>query len=353
MAKKILKGIGIGAAVFFAAVAVFLLFLTITEYRPNAVEALEIGGDGGSKIAEGQAFTIMTFNIGYGGLGKDQDFFMDGGSMVRPDAEEDVRQNLAGIKDIIMQNPADAYLLQEVDVHSKRSYFIDETAFLQDSNRAQSAFAYNFKAGYVPYPIPTIGEVASGLFTLSSMDISSAERISLPVPFKWPVSTVNLKRCLLPARLPLEESDKELVLVNLHLEAYDDGEGKKEQTKMLMDFLVSEYEKGNYVIAGGDFNQSFPDGLYPVIDEESWMPGMLDEGMLPDGWQFAYDNTVPTCRLLNRPYNGDSKTTQFYVIDGFILSPNVAFESVQTLDVQFEYADHQPVLLEAVLTPQA
>lgn len=39
--------------------------------------------------------------------------------------------------------------------------------------------------------------------------------------------------------------------------AYDDGEGKLAQTKMLSDLLQKEVEKGNYVIAAGDFNQSF------------------------------------------------------------------------------------------------
>ena len=38
-----------------------------------------------------------------------------------------------------------------------------------------------------------------------------------------------------------------LVAVNLHLEAYDDGEGKAAQTAMLFDILEEEYAKGNYV----------------------------------------------------------------------------------------------------------
>lgn len=52
--------------------------------------------------------------------------------------------------------------------------------------------------------------------------------------------------------------------MNLHLEAYDDGEGKEAQTAMLLQILQEEYVKGNYVIAGGDFNQSFPDGTDPL-----------------------------------------------------------------------------------------
>ncbi|MFR6426479.1 MAG: hypothetical protein ACLUNO_13905 [Oscillospiraceae bacterium] len=33
---------------------------------------------------------------------------------------------------------------------------------------------------------------------------------------------------------------------------------------------------------------------------------------------------MPTCRLDNQPYDAESEATQHYVIDGFILSPNVS-----------------------------
>lgn len=72
---------------------------------------------------------------------------------------------------------------------------------------------------------------------------------------------------------------------------------------------------------------------------------MLDDSMLPDGWHFAYDTAVPTCRLDNQPYDAESEATQHYVIDGFILSPNVELTSVQTQDDGFRFSDHNPVLL--------
>jgi hypothetical protein len=117
--------------------------------------------------------------------------------------------------------------------------------------------------------------------------------------------------------------------------------------------LVKEYESGNYVIAGGDFNQTFPDADYPVLDDAYWAPGTLDAAMLPEGWQFAADASVPTCRLLNGSYSGSYADTQLYVIDGYILSPNVQLDAVQTLDAGFTYADHHPVRLEATLLPPA
>ena len=120
-----------------------------------------------------------------------------------------------------------------------------------------SSYAYNYKTLMVPYPLPPIGRVTSGIMTLSSFEVSDAERIQLPCPFSYPIRLCNLKRCLIVSRIPIAGSEHELVIVNLHLEAYDSGEGKAAQTRMLADILQNEAAAGNYVIAGGDFNQTF------------------------------------------------------------------------------------------------
>jgi hypothetical protein len=41
--------------------------------------------------------------------------------------------------------------------------------------------------------------------------------------------------------------------------------------------------------------------------------------------------------------------TQYFSIDGFLVSPNVDVASVKTLDLGFEYSDHNPVLLTVSL----
>ena len=51
---------------------------------------------------------------------------------------------------------------------------------------------------------------------------------------------------------------------------------------------------------------------------------------------------------LNKPYTGSYETSQVYVIDGFIVSDNVAVHSVKTKDEQFKYTDHQPVKMKWV-----
>ena len=347
--KKFLKILGLVLCVVLLAVIGLFLWLTVTEYRPQAEETVAVEGAGQPTAFSGDTVRVLSWNLGYCALGEESDFFMDGGSSVRPDSRSVIEKNLSGIQSILDTVDADFYFLQEVDTDSKRCYGIDEKTALLEHSGCAGAYALNYSCSYVPYPLPTIGKVHSGLLTLSKTRISQAQRISLPCPFSWPVSMANLKRCLLVSRVPLEGTEQELVLVNLHLEAYDDGAGKAAQTAQLLDFLQAEYEKGNYVIAGGDFNQTFPDtqSAYPNTHAELWQPNALESESLQPGWQYAYDDRTPTCRLLNQPYDPeDTENTQYYVIDGYILSPNVELEQVKTIDGCFAYSDHNPVYLQ-------
>lgn len=288
----------------------------------------------------------MTYNIGYGALSKTEDFFMDGGERVRPDSRQLILDNMKGIKKQLQEQDADVYFLQETDRNSRRSYYINEARELWENTGGVMTYALNFACRFVPYPFPPIGKVYSGIMTLSSYEVTDAERIAFPSSFRWPVSMCNLKRCLLVQRTPIEGSDQELVLINLHLEAYDSGEGKLRQSRMLAEVMQEEYEKGNYVIAGGDFNQSFscvdPD-KYPVKNTDHFIAGEFPEDYFQEGWQIVMDDSVPTSRLLNEPYNEGSEDTQYYMLDGFIASPNIEIQELETKDYGFEYADHNPV----------
>lgn len=348
--KKALKIILCVLLAIVVLAAALILWLSVTEFKPAPVEDLSVTAAPGSQSVDPtQALDILSWNIGYAGLGEGSEFFMDGGKDVKSADKATVEKYLNGIRDYIYSDTPDLVMLQEVDVGSSRTYNIDEAAYLAGAN---SVHALNYSCPFVPFPMPPMGKINSGLFTVSQYTVSSAERVSLPCPFSWPVRTANIKRCLLVTYLPIEGSDKQLVLVNLHLEAYDSGEGKIAQTNQLREFIAAEYEKGNYVIAGGDFNQSFPGTLdvYPNSHPDLWQPGILDNSLLPEGWSFAYDSSVPTCRLLNQAYDPtDLENTQHYVIDGFIISPNVELKSVESIDLGFENSDHNPVRISVEL----
>ena len=358
MTKRIIKHVISAVLMVGVLIAVMLEVLTLTEYLPEEREEVAINNFGWEAVNPGDSLKVLTWNAGYGALGDNADFFMDGGRSVQTADKERVSSNLAGIAEETALLDPDVVFFQEIDRDAARSHHIDEmielvNSFSEDDDLDYtSAFAYNMNVFFIPYPIPPIGMVRSGIMTLTRMRMASAERIQLPCPFKWPVRLANFKRCLLVERLPVRNSDRELVLINLHLEAYDDGEGKQEQTEALMKILEEEAARGNYVIAAGDFNQTFSNtdiSAYP-LQEGKWAPGAFSTEDMEKDWQFCMDSSTPSCRSLDRSYEGaDHSSFQYYVVDGYILSPNIEVRSCETQNLGFVYTDHNPVLLDCVL----
>lgn len=120
---------------------------------------------------------------------------------------------------------------------------------------------------------------------------------------------------------------EQLVMINTHFSAYDNGEMKQQEMAKLKKIVLNEYNKGNFVVVGGDFNQA-----YSAEQIKSFLPD----------WTVAADTQVPTNRDLSEPYHSNSKTG---TIDYFLVSPNVEVLSVKTEDLGFAFSDHQPVKL--------
>ena len=358
--KKAGKMTGIILAVIIglalAAVLALLIVLTVTEYQPADVEKVDAFGRTEKQLHAGDTVDIVSWTIGFAALGDNADFFMDGGNMVKPSTKERVQENIEAVTGYLAEESADIVLLQEVDENATHSYYMDERAMIalgleQAGLSYENRLAYNFKTLFVPYPIPPIGKVQSGIVTFSAYPSSDAERVSLPCPFSYPVRLANLKRCLLVNRIPVADSDKELVIINLHLEAYDDGAGKAAQTRMLSELLQEEASKGNYVIAGGDFNQTFDTvdlSDYPMQGEDLWQPGLINTDEF-EGMQCLMDERVPSCRSLDRAYLADDPTFQYYILDGYLLSDNLKVKAFETVDLGFVNSDHNPVRLQVVV----
>ena len=77
------------AVIAFAALVIGLL--TVLEYRPDDFEVLEVTGGQPAFLDENTSVRIMSWNIGYGALGDNADFFMDGGKSVYTADEEQVK----------------------------------------------------------------------------------------------------------------------------------------------------------------------------------------------------------------------------------------------------------------------
>lgn len=327
-------------------------FFVYTEKSIPNFKAQEVVFEGkpASALAK-DTISILSWNIGYCGLGSDMDFFYDGGSRMRTSREQTLR-NLEGIKGELLKNSdVDFVLLQEVDRESKRSYKINqEIAFSKVMPQFTFFYAANYVVELVPMPLSNpLGKINSGLLTLSKLTPNRVVRHSYPDKHPWPAGLFMPKRCFLETRLT-RGNGRELILINTHNSAYDDGNLRKLEMDMLRDFALKEYRRGNWVIVGGDWNQNPPGYIQKNPDADAlsnFTPRSIPENFFPSGWHWAWDRKINSNRFLNKPYvEGETMTT---TIDQFLTSPNVEVLNVGVLSDGFKYSDHQPLRVKLVL----
>ncbi len=337
--------------ILIVAFLLFLVFATIDDYRPDEVTSY-VNNNPSEQIPDTTNLNLLVWNIGYAGLDASMDFFYDGGEQMRP-SEEGVRQNMEGIITTLSHHvDYDFILLQEVDKNSKRSYRINQYELIKDVfTDYHYSFGKNYNVAFVPIPLnEPMGKVESGLMTVAKYNPLSVERHSFPGNYSWPMKLFMLDRCFLVNRFGLDNG-KELLIINTHNSAYDDGSLRTQQMAFFRVFLQSEYKKGNYVIVGGDWNQT-PYGFAPELPSHQFDTVSLvyvEKDYLGPEWTWAYDTKLPTNRRVATPY--DKSTSLTTVIDYYLLSPNIILEEVETLDVDFQYSDHQPIRLRAKLNP--
>ncbi len=346
--KKVLKAIGIVIILVIMVLGGIILYAVFSDYKP-AERVLISATESPSAIDDTVEITALIWNIGYCGMDKDMDFFYDGGTKVFTPKERCIENLLEVIKFLKKNDTIDFILLQEVDVKSKRSYQVNEYKTVSEHLKTHTPyFAPNYDVFFVPVPPASpMGKVFSGISTLSRHESSSAVRFAFPGEYGFPKQLFMLDRCFLVNRYPLING-KEMILINTHNEAFDPGQIRKEQMEYLKNFMTGEYEKGNYVIAGGDWNQCPPDFKHSFRkDKVNTGQMVINSDYLPAAWNWAFDGTEPSNRTVIEPY--EQGVTTATVIDFFLLSPNVEKISVKCINLNFNNSDHNPVILKAKL----
>lgn len=305
----------------------------------------------------GEPLTAVTWNLGFGAYSADYSFFMDGGTQSRARSAEAVYENIGGAIDRLQSLNADLILLQEIDIDATRSHHIDQRQLILEAFPEESStFAQNYDSAYLFYPLTEPhGASKAGQLTLVRAGIDSAERCSLPVETGL-MKFFDLDRCYSVARIPVSNG-RTLCLYNLHLSAYtSDGIIATEQLKLLLADMQSEYESGNYVIAGGDFNKDLLGNSAEVFgvsgDDYTWAQPLPTE-LIPEGLSLISSldahSPIPSCRNADKPYvPGESFVL---TVDGFIVSDNITVDSSQVEDEGFAFSDHNPVTMLFSLAP--
>jgi endonuclease/exonuclease/phosphatase family metal-dependent hydrolase len=353
--KKILKAVLIVIAVLVLGLVGLILYALATEYKPQEKELIAQPGNP-SLLKDSLTLSLLTWNIGYAGLDKDMDFFKDGGTKVIT-PEKNCRENISGIEDFLSQNDTiDFIYIQEIDRDSKRSYRFDEYENLSKKlSWYNPFFAKNYDVFFVPAPpSKPMGKVVSGITIFSKFIPESSTRYSFPGNIGFPTQLFYLRRCFMVNRYSIENG-KELVLINTHNEAFDEGGNiRKAQMERLREFVLNEYNAGNYVILGGDWNQ-YPPDFKPAFTGNKEFTGQIgtfnlmgiESDYMPGEWGWIFDPTTPSVRTLLAAY--DPATTPTSVCDMFLISPNIESVSVKCHHLDFTNSDHNPVIIQVKL----
>lgn len=347
--KNFLKFI-VGLVLAFALIAGAVLVLVAAyQYKPENLVKINIPDPWkkAPQIKKNQEYSLLSWSIGYGSRNQNTDNFLEGGRGIRGKSRQTVSNNLEGIYAQIEKHAPDLILLQAVDHNSKRSYYYEQDVILGEA-LGTGIYTPNHK-GFLPKPWPLSGRTDAGLASFCPFEVTSAVRHQLPNNYSWPARMYSMKHCLQIMRLPLENDDAELVVINLDLKRYDDdSKSQIKQLDLLYESLKSEQDRGNYVIAGGDYGQSllpFSQLKYKSSNPH-WEPALLDRAAIPEGFQLVYgDPDIPTSRLNHMPYNSSSPEIIHFLTDGFIVSSGVKIVSAESFDLEFEYSDHNPLQL--------
>ncbi|HBO48545.1 MAG TPA: endonuclease [Clostridiales bacterium] len=353
--KILLKVIAIILAFLILVVGTYFAYVCIQYNRIEDNQKIDVVGNKESVVRLDTEYSITTYNIGFGAYSQDFSFFMDSGETLDGQklqgtgsvakSKDTVIFNTNGAIDTIKSVNPDFAFFQEVDVKADRSHKVNQYQEIQKNfEDYSSSISINFHSAYLFYPLTSPhGKTDAGITTLSKYNITSATRRSLPVDESFPTKFFDLDRCFQVTRLPIQESSKELVLINIHLSAYDEGgKVRARQLEMLNGVLNEEKQLGNYVIVGGDFNHDIAGsiGTWETNRKQPEWVFVLNSDNLADGFRFVSSKNAPTCRSTDTAYiKGESYTV---VLDGFICSDNITDINISNIDTDFMYSDHNP-----------
>lgn len=351
--KGIGKKLGIAGCACVAAAALYGGYVFLTYHRiPDGLTQQIVRNTEEPCLKKGVSYRALTYNLGFGAYTPDFTFFMDGGKQSVAESAESVEHCIRGAAETAAALEPDLLLFQEVDLDATRSHHINQYALLEEYfSDYDSTCAVNYDSAYllVP-PWEPHGKSLSSIAAFSRFPIETAVRRSLPVASGWR-KLMDLDRCYSAMRLPAENG-RELCLYLVHLSAYGhDDSVRAGQMDMLAEDMAAEVERGNYVICGGDFNHDMKNMESSQENAYSWAH-IFPRERLPEGIRSAMDllgeeeraALAESTRYTDVPYAPE--TSLQLTVDGFLISDNIIMESLEIVDTEYRYSDHNPVLLQ-------
>lgn len=213
---------------------------------------------------DNDTLSVMTYNIGY---------FSGMTNNLPVDRKKTLfKDNLQKSISLLRPYDFDFIGLQEVDFNSARSFHYNQFDSLgKYLNFHQGAYAVNWDKLYVPFPYFPIkfhfGSIYSGQGLLSKIQLISNELFVLDKPINAPFyyNAFYLDRILQINKVLIGKDT--LVIMNVHLEAFDKETRELQAEKVLKVF--NSYANNLPVILMGDFNSRPTFGSERTEDEST------------------------------------------------------------------------------------
>ena len=268
-------------------------------------------------------YSVLTYNIGYlSGMTNNR-------AVEKP--KELFDNNLNRVIEQIEILKPDLIAFQEIDYDAKRSYHVNQEQRLAEEGYNFIARSVNWDKKYLPFPYypPSLhfGEIISGQSILSKYPIEEQVRIVLQRNEKNPFYYDSFYLDRLAQVVKLDLGTHQLVLINVHLEAFDQ-ETRKEQMQVVKK-LYLRYSANYPTILLGDFNSDirYPD---PAIRSLLEIPEIGNSAVSSDGMPNTFPSRNPTERL-------------DYIFYSTTFIEEISSQVPQAFG---EASDHLPVLLE-------
>ena len=209
-----------------------------------------------SKIKEAphpdSSIMVMTWNIRFG-IGRSS-WFGDACGNNTVFGKEEVMPHLEAIVDQIDSVQPDILFLQECDVDSRRTSYINELQYILDHTYFNyAAYVPEWKSEFIPSD--GLGRMNMGLVILSPWPITDAQRINLATRGDQAgiVNYFYLHSCILTGKIHIQ-GFREFSLLNIHASAFATDDTKHKHFEEFRAELDKRDAAGEYFVAGGDFN---------------------------------------------------------------------------------------------------
>jgi len=314
----------LGIAIYVA--AVFFANRTVSPHEgpiPSSPAATNL------PVAQ-DTLTILTWNIGYGALGKNADLIVENGRSLRALSAKEVRDATQRIAHRLAAQSADVICLQE---NAKAGFLtrgvgvsaIVETALAD----RQSLFWTDMKSVLVPRFL----RLEHGMSVHARIRIDSCTAVLFPKDnvYFWGGLTKHYGSLI--SHIGTGKTGRDWVVFNIHLSAFDpDIRTRMEQLENLLQREQHEYDQGHFVVIAGDWNMRLsPTDVAHDKDPKEKLQ-MLDfpRNVLKQGWTMTVGTEIPTVSPLNSPsIAGQSDTA---IIDRFVYSPTLSLPHVSPAD---------------------